>query len=178
MAELGESITHLSEMYVERVNAVALSLDPIPQEALLQKANEIAIAIDQQEKKLSLAETQSSDQKAWEGQLLALNKRFQRINSSITGSSMPEPFQNAAMEMGNAELVQLQDILIDKQDRQLDSLSSLISKQKEIGQLISNELDMQLDLLEEADIHAERTTANMSYVQNNMNKLLNANDNG
>ena len=51
--------------------------------------------------------------------------------------------------------------MIQRQDSQLDQLASVISRQKQIGLTISDELDLQADLLERMDERVERTNGGM-----------------
>jgi syntaxin 8 len=53
------------------------------------------------------------------------------------------------------------DLLLD-QDTQLDHLSEAISRQKHIGLLISDELDLHIDLIEETEEAVESTQSRLN----------------
>ncbi|KAI8927780.1 hypothetical protein BC831DRAFT_451048 [Entophlyctis helioformis] len=70
--------------------------------------------------------------------------------------------------LDNQGLLQLQRATLDQQESELDSLSSIIRRQREIGLAMSNELDSQNQLLDELNHQVDRVDTNL----NNSNKKL------
>ncbi|OUM69591.1 hypothetical protein PIROE2DRAFT_2458, partial [Piromyces sp. E2] len=55
------------------------------------------------------------------------------------------------------ELLQLQEILLDEQDKNLDLLADVIERHKEIGIAINSEIDAQINLMETTEDELEDT---------------------
>ena len=82
------------------------------------------------------------------------------LNSSSSASRITQnersifansPSNNSNDHLNENELLQLQNRIIDDQDSRLDQLSETIQRQKNLGILIGNELDLHVDLLEETE---------------------------
>jgi hypothetical protein len=62
------------------------------------------------------------------------------------------------------------------QDVQLDQLLDIITRQKNIGSAIGNELELQIDLIEEAENILENTNNRMDRANNNLMNLFDKGD--
>ncbi|KAJ3357444.1 hypothetical protein HDU91_005404, partial [Kappamyces sp. JEL0680] len=67
------------------------------------------------------------------------------------------------IDLETGELVQLQERILQQQDNQLDSLAELLGRQKQVGELIGQELDSQVELLDEVDERAEGVRTGMTH---------------
>jgi hypothetical protein len=103
--------------------------------------------------------------------LLQPTYKFHELESQES-SIKPPPFSH----MNNEEILQFQDSMMADQDGQLDQLLDVIIRQKNIGSAIGNELDLQVDLLEEAEERIENTNNRMERANNNLLKLFDAGD--
>ncbi|KAI8980384.1 hypothetical protein BDB01DRAFT_796223 [Pilobolus umbonatus] len=84
-------------------------------------------------------------------QTRALLLSKQSTSKSVKFQSM-DPSQ---MESG--QLLQLQQRIIDDQDEDLDKLSSAIKRQRELGIMIGDELEMHAEIIDETDTMVDRT---------------------
>ncbi|KAJ3037005.1 hypothetical protein HDV00_002137 [Rhizophlyctis rosea] len=73
--------------------------------------------------------------------------------------------------LDNSGLVQLQRQQMDDQDQNLEALSSVIRRQKQIGMAIGNELDLQNQLLGELDEGVDRTKRNLANVGKKLERV-------
>lgn len=64
---------------------------------------------------------------------------------------------NAAQDMENGQILQLQQRIIDDQDQDLDHLSSAIRRQRDLGLLIGDELETHAQLIDETEEMVDRT---------------------
>ena len=69
------------------------------------------------------------------------------------------------------ELLKAQRTMRNEQDQHLDSLSQTISRQKNLGMMISEELDLQSDLLDDLDSDLDRTKGKMSKTMKTLDKV-------
>lgn len=72
----------------------------------------------------------------------------------------------------NQQLLQMQRTDMKEQDEELEKLSALINKQKELGVAINEELALQNELLEELDTEVDRTTDKLKYASKKIGKIL------
>ena len=79
----------------------------------------------------------------------------------------------ATRVLDNAGLLQLQTDQMKMQDQVVDSLASVVKRQKEISLAISHELDLQNGLLEQVNDSVERVQGNMNQAQKKIRKVLN-----
>ncbi|TPX46590.1 hypothetical protein SeLEV6574_g03156 [Synchytrium endobioticum] len=144
----------------------------------------------------------TSELKKWEQTILALSKQYDRLeflaktddrstdtraqllsarqpHSSATPSStiLSSPLTvDEGLPLGslnNHEVLQLQERVIQEQDSHLDELAETIGRQRQIGLLISDELDLHADLLEEHltfDVH--ETTIKIIHQEGCMHRAL------
>lgn len=64
---------------------------------------------------------------------------------------------NAAQDMENGQILQLQQRIMDDQDQDLDHLSSAIRRQRDLGLLIGDELETHAQLIDETEEMVDRT---------------------
>lgn len=132
-----------------------------------------------------------------ENDLQGLFKRFEKLKRLNAGNAELTSIQESKdligngsrnvsiddklREMNGIENSQLQDIqnqmLLD-QDAQLDGLADIIHRQREIGEMISSELDSQARLLEETDQHVDETSFRMRNAVRGVDKLLKSKSKG
>ena len=67
--------------------------------------------------------------------------------------------------------MRLQRTLRDEQDQHLESLSQVLGRQKQLGQMIGDELDLQNELLEDLDTDVDRTRGRMGRTMNTLDKV-------
>ncbi|KAJ8323208.1 hypothetical protein O5D80_007978 [Batrachochytrium dendrobatidis] len=75
-------------------------------------------------------------------------------------------------DLDNSELLQLHSRIIEQQDSHLDGLSETIARQKQMGQLISNELDMHVDLLDETEQVVDSTHARLNTAATRLGRVM------
>lgn len=125
------------------------------------------------------------DLKAWETELLASSKQYDRLtkapevskNKKLKPSIVPKPLPKTIVEtplidLENGEILQHQNRVIDDQDTLLDQLSFVIARQKQIGVAIGNELELQVELLDETDMRVNRTQERMRYAARSMGRMM------
>ncbi|KAJ1972077.1 hypothetical protein H4R35_004875 [Dimargaris xerosporica] len=78
---------------------------------------------------------------------------------TTTGSALASPTSD------NVQLVQLQQRIVEEQDRNLDALSQSVRRQRELGISMHNELDTHIQLLDETDQAADRTAGRLNFAQ-------------
>lgn len=64
------------------------------------------------------------------------------------------------------------NVIIVEQDIQLDHLSGTIAKQKEIGLLISNELDLHADLLDRTEANIDNTNDRVLNARRRLDRII------
>jgi regulator of vacuolar morphogenesis len=74
-------------------------------------------------------------------------------------------------ELDNRQLIENQQALIQQQDDALDTLLSVVQRQKAIGKAIGEELDIQNTLLEDLDAKVDVTGHSMKNVQSKLQRL-------
>ena len=78
-------------------------------------------------------------------------------------------------DKSDSEVLQLHQTIMSDQDLQLDELSQVVSRHKEIGITISNELDLQADILDRVDRNVDRTLGGMAGAQRRLSQIFNNN---
>jgi hypothetical protein len=178
---------------LEKKRAVKLNLST--DEITLRINKQLALItaqIDTHEESLSETESRRglpvAQLKQWEDELLAISKQYERLVKMIDPQSdtrssnrklLVPDIENqdlASADLNNNELLQLQNNIMADQDKQLDQLSSVISRQKEIGIAIGNELELQVDLLEDTDQRIENTRYRMRTADRNLGTLFDKDD--
>ncbi len=75
------------------------------------------------------------------------------------------------VDKDNADLLQMQNQIMQQQDQGLDLLAQTIARQKELGQTINRELDEQMPLLDRLGDHVDSTTDNVQRETKRVIKL-------
>lgn len=68
-------------------------------------------------------------------------------------------------------MLHLQKTIIQKQDEDLEKLSALIRRQKDIGITISNELDLQNKMLDDLSVQVDTTESRVISSNRKLKKL-------
>ncbi|KAI8911223.1 hypothetical protein DFJ77DRAFT_469247 [Powellomyces hirtus] len=158
--------------------------------------------IEKLEQSLSEAEESSgrgtSDLRRWEEALLKLSQQYDRLELMARGEDgdhalarkqllarsssattkggkavrFVEPLDDGdgSEDVGGA--LQLQQRIMDDQDTQLDELSATIGRQKQIGILINDELDLHVDLLEETEERVDSTHRRLQGAGRRLEQVL------
>jgi len=74
-------------------------------------------------------------------------------------------------EAESGELLRLQRTLRDEQDQHLESLSQVLGRQKQLGQMIGDEMDLQNEMLEDLDSDVDRTRGRMGRTMKTLDKV-------
>ncbi|CAO3683987.1 unnamed protein product [Umbelopsis vinacea] len=74
-------------------------------------------------------------------------------------------------ELENGQILHLQSRMMDDQDRNLDMLGDAVSRQRELGLLIGDELDSHVQLIEETDEMVDRTDTRLRHAQKRLNHV-------
>ena len=72
----------------------------------------------------------------------------------------------------NRDIVTMQRQVIQQQDKGLERLDTLISKQKNIAYQIGNELSEQNKMLDDLDNQMDKTSTKLGHTTKRVNKLL------
>ncbi|KAI8820158.1 uncharacterized protein EV422DRAFT_81049 [Fimicolochytrium jonesii] len=87
-----------------------------------------------------------------------------------------EPFDgtesNDGIEMDAGSSLQLHQRIMDDQDNQLDELAETIGRQKQIGLMINDELDLHVDLLEETETRVDNTHRRLQGAGRRLEQVL------
>ncbi|CDK25728.1 unnamed protein product [Kuraishia capsulata CBS 1993] len=75
-------------------------------------------------------------------------------------------------QLDNGSLLQFQKDEIQNQDQQLNSLRSIIQRQRQIGVAINEELNVQKDILDALDQQVDDSTAKMKSARQKIGKIL------
>ncbi|TPX61204.1 hypothetical protein PhCBS80983_g01296 [Powellomyces hirtus] len=158
--------------------------------------------IEKLEQSLSEAEESSgrgtSDLRRWEEAVLKLSQQYDRLELMARGEDgdhalarkqllarsssattkggkavrFVEPLDDGdgSEDVGGA--LQLQQRIMDDQDTQLDELSATIGRQKQIGILINDELDLHVDLLEETEERVDSTHRRLQGAGRRLEQVL------
>ncbi|TPX44552.1 hypothetical protein SeMB42_g04287 [Synchytrium endobioticum] len=101
----------------------------------------------------------------------------QPSSSSVTaktarkfGSAVPQETE-ITRPLSNAGVLQHQQHVIATQDEDVDALLTIIRRQKEIGNAISDELDVQNQMLDELDQSVDRTKTGVRKVNRQLDKM-------
>ncbi|KAJ3016678.1 hypothetical protein HKX48_003913, partial [Thoreauomyces humboldtii] len=129
----------------------------------------------------------------WEETLLQLSQKYDRLElmargenadlamarqALLGGRSGPkavrfvDPVHEQADQEDAGSSLLLQRRLMDDQDSQLDELSATIGRQKQIGLLINDELELHVDLLEETEQHVDSTQQRLEAAGRRLERVL------
>ena len=138
-----------TKLLINSGNAIKQQLKTSSLPSLSSQLNTLNLKIQDNLNKLeallSNREDSNMNCKLWEKELLSLNSSFLRMQSKENHVSFDE------LRIPPVDSDQVQSHVMDLQDIQLDSLMSTISRQKEIGSMINNQLDLHIEILDETD---------------------------
>ncbi|KAJ3055033.1 hypothetical protein HK097_011669 [Rhizophlyctis rosea] len=100
------------------------------------------------------------------------SRTFKGKNQSVRFQDEEQPSDNADLDSG--ELMTLQQRIMDDQDAHLDLLAESISRQKQLGMQIGEELDLHVDLLEETDARVDSTTRRLQSAGRRLGEVTKA----
>ncbi|ORX91501.1 hypothetical protein K493DRAFT_286741, partial [Basidiobolus meristosporus CBS 931.73] len=158
----------------ERNRNKSLDLNYAKQEKTIKKNLErIKEGITELEEELSKEEESGASSRLLgqkEDQVIQLSQQYDKLEALLNGAqdensrelllgnSPPKSRKwetsvqiDAPEELENSQVLQLQERIMDEQDRNLDELSEAVGRQRELGLLISDELDRHIELLDETD---------------------------
>ncbi|KAK9759541.1 hypothetical protein K7432_017373, partial [Basidiobolus ranarum] len=110
---------------------------------LLKQKEDHVIQLSQQYEKL---EALLSGDQSVEARDLLLGNSPPKSRKWETSVQIEDP-----EELDDGQVLQLQDRIMEEQDRNLDELSEAVGRQRELGLLITDELDRHIELLDETD---------------------------
>jgi syntaxin 8 len=150
-----------------------LLLDKSQPEIVKKNLKKLQDLLLEKEYELERLEQQNIDTSEAERELLDFNKRFERLDQmAMTMGDAVIPVEDKYEQLNNHELIQLHERIIEQQDTQLDSLADLLHKHKQIGEMISHELDTQVELLDEVQERVDNTHTNMNRGMRRMDSVL------
>lgn len=83
-----------------------------------------------------------------------------------------DPLTSAATKnMNEVQLLQMQDSILAQQDSALDSLSLVVGRHKEMGLMISDELELQADLLDRVEHGVDNTQMRLSGARRRLDEI-------
>ncbi|KAL2916579.1 hypothetical protein HK105_204012 [Polyrhizophydium stewartii] len=94
-----------------------------------------------------------------------------RSSRKFGNTTLPEETEETR-PLDNEGLLQLQRATLDQQETELDSLASIIQRQRQIGLQIGQELDLQNQLLEELDTSVGRVETHLKTSDKKLGRLL------
>ncbi|KAJ3237527.1 hypothetical protein HDU81_009341 [Chytriomyces hyalinus] len=147
----------------------------------LQRREDMLVNLKEEKDKVSLLMTSSAQSASHalmgtnsggigdssKGELLSHNGSS-RINRRAFGASAVPHETEETLALTNAGLVQLQQRQMNEQDQVLESLSTVIGRQREIGAMMQNELDLQNQMLGDLAEDVDRVSGNMKHVTKKM----------
>jgi len=125
-----------------------------------------------------------------EDQYILLSKEYERIenianidaigkqnsigelsDSNKKGKFIKDTTINISHDEDEEELLQLQEILLDEQDKNLDILEDVIKRHQEIGLAINSEIDAQIDLFETTEDDLQDTQRRLDRTRRRIDQV-------
>ncbi|KAF9954249.1 hypothetical protein BGZ65_004168, partial [Modicella reniformis] len=134
----------------------------------LSNREDTLIKLQQQLEKLE-ALLQDKDDADARAILLGLNQ-----NSTRHSRSKIVRFSEHEVEVDNlnsTQMLQLQQRIVDDQDQNLDRLSESLGRQREIGLMLGDELDTQIDILEDTEHLVDRADRHLGIARKQLTKI-------
>ncbi|SAM85660.1 probable endosomal t-SNARE [Ustilago bromivora] len=97
-----------------------------------------------------------------------------RVLGSAAASNQPRPpaeETDTTRPLNNAQLFQSQNDAMDQQDQQLNNLTAILRRQRQMGEAINQELGEQTELLGQLDSEVENTQAKLSKADQKMDSF-------
>ncbi|KAI8354387.1 hypothetical protein B0O80DRAFT_450940 [Mortierella sp. GBAus27b] len=134
----------------------------------LASREDTLIKLQQQLEKLE-ALLQDRDDADARAVLLGLNQNSTRhTRSKIVRFSENEVEVD---HLDSTQMLQLQQRIMDDQDQNLDRLSQSLGRQREIGLVITDELDTQIDMLDDTEHLVDRTAHHLGTARRQLNRI-------
>ncbi|CAB4380292.1 hypothetical protein RhiirA5_345610 [Rhizophagus irregularis] len=185
----------LASIY-ERNRCRAEDIEYPHEETLDKNMEKLRFGIKELEEELSAAEESgtlsSKELKEKEDTLIKLTKQIDKLEALLQDkpsarklllglNNMDEPsskkskktvrFSDQADDYDNAVVIQLQQRMIQNQDEDLDRLSAAIGRQQQLGLMIGEELNYQVELLAETEDIVDRTEGRLNKAKRNLTKV-------
>ncbi|GET03732.1 SNARE complex subunit [Rhizophagus clarus] len=186
----------LASIY-ERNRCRAEDIEYPHEETLNKNMERLRSGIKELEEELSAAEESgtlnSKELKEKEDTLIKLTKQIDKLEALMQdkpsarklllglNNIMDEPsskkskktvrFSDQTDDYDNAVVIQLQQRMIQNQDEDLDRLSAAIGRQQELGLMIGEELNYQVELLAETEDIVDRTEGRLNKAKRNLTKV-------
>jgi len=93
------------------------------------------------------------------------------LDSNTRSKFIKDTAINVPQDGDEEELLQLQEILLDEQDKNLDILADVIERHKEIGLAINSEIDAQIDLFETTEEDLEDTQRRLDRTRRRIDQI-------
>ncbi|KAG0369268.1 hypothetical protein BC939DRAFT_478598 [Gamsiella multidivaricata] len=139
----------------------------VPSKELASREDTL-IKLQQQLEKLE-ALLQDKDDVDARAVLLGLNQ-----NSTKHSRSKIVRFSEHEVEvdnLGNSQMLQLHQRIMDDQDQNLDRLSHALGRQQDIGLMIGDELDTHIGMLDDTDHLVDRTESRLGLARRQLTKV-------
>ncbi|KAJ3253165.1 hypothetical protein HDU77_004707 [Chytriomyces hyalinus] len=146
----------------------------------LQRREDMLVNLKEEKDKVSLLMTSSAQSASHalmgtssggtdyaKGELLSQNGNSRNNRRAFGASAVPHETEET-LALTNAGLVQLQERQMNEQDQVLESLSTVIGRQREIGTMMRNELELQNQMLGDLAEDVDRVSGNMKHVSKKM----------
>jgi regulator of vacuolar morphogenesis len=104
-------------------------------------------------------------------QLLAQPSAPTRLVGRVFGAAAAAQETEATRPLDNQSLLQLQEQQVHQQDEQLEELTAVLRRQKQIGIVIGDEIQKQITMLDEFDADLDQFGNKMYKAKKNLNRL-------
>jgi len=88
------------------------------------------------------------------------------------GVNISKEVEESTQGLDNKQILQLQKDMLQDQDKTLEQFTAIISRQRRIGETISQELDLQSELLEDLDSNVNKVQVSLGQAEKRMKKVL------
>ncbi|ORX82301.1 Phox-like protein [Anaeromyces robustus] len=94
------------------------------------------------------------------------------FGSSGGSSNSLNHIEENTQGLDNMQILQLQKDMLKDQDKTLEQFSSILNRQRRIGETINQELDLQNELLEDLDVNVNKVQLSLGQADKRMKKVL------
>jgi len=88
------------------------------------------------------------------------------------GVNISQKVEENTQGLDNIQILQLQKDMLKDQDKTLEQFSSILNRQRRIGETINQELDLQNELLEDLDVNVNKVQLGLGQAEKRMKKVL------
>lgn len=188
--EILDIICNINKNDNEQINSI--DKEALTKE-LKEKINNTKQLLEKYEMELTNSEVKGDSSeviKEREDQYILLSKEYERIeniantdaigernsieellDSNARSKFIKDTTINIPQDGDEEELLQLQEILLDEQDKNLDILADVIERHKEIGLAINSEIDAQIDLFETTEDDLEDTQRRLDRTRRRIDQI-------